>query len=153
MSAQGSPKVRQRSATFVLPAVAFFCYLGRIQAELGHLQDGLAAIAEARSLALAAGQAFDEALVDLNEGAAWMAAGDTDRAVEVLERALGIARLHVIEWHLPSIACLLGTTLPASASLKSSSTAMLEYDFPLSGSIVKISVFDFNCLPFKSIKR
>ena len=104
-----SPAGQQRSsATFVLPAVAFFCYLGRIQAELGHLQDGLAAIAEARSLALAAGQAFDEALVDLNEGAAWMAAGDTDRAVEVLERALGIARLHVIEWHLPSIACLLG---------------------------------------------
>ena len=104
------PAGRQRSsATFILPAVAFFCYLGRIQAELGHLQDGLAAIAEARSLILNTDAVFDEVLVDLNEGAVWLAAGRTNRAVEVLERALGLARSHALEWHLPSVASLLGT--------------------------------------------
>lgn len=99
---------QRSSATFVLPAVGFCCYFARIQAELGHHIESQAIIGEARDLATRAGSIFDQVLVDLNEGAARLAAGETDIAVQVLERALDIARTHTIEWHVPSIACLLG---------------------------------------------
>ena len=105
-----SPEGQRRShATFVLPAVGFLCYLARVHGDLGDPAAGHAAIAEARELATGAGGMFDQVLVDLNEGAVWLAAGETGQAVEALERTLRTARVHGIEWLAPSVACLLGT--------------------------------------------
>lgn len=105
-----SPAGQQRSSsTHVLPAVGFWCYFARFQAELGHHAESLTSIAEARNLAIRIGSLFDQILVDLNEGAAWLLKGETERAVELLERTLRIARANMFEWHVSSIACLLGT--------------------------------------------
>ena len=98
---------RRSSATFVLPAVGFLCYLARIQAEV-HDPAASATIDEARTLANRQGSLFDQTLVDLNEGACRLAAGETVQAVDVLERTLELSRAHTLEWHVPSIACLLG---------------------------------------------
>ena len=104
-----SPAGQQRSSsTHVLPAVGFWCYFSRIQAELGHHAESLTSIAEARNLAIRTGSLFDQILVDLNEGAAWLLKGETERAVELLERTLRITRDNMFEWHVSSIACLLG---------------------------------------------
>jgi len=99
---------RRSSATFVLPAIGFLCYAGRINAEVGQHDEGRSILAEARSLALSAGSAFDQVLVDLNQGAAWLAAGKTAQAIEVLEHTLHFARANTMEFHVPSIASLLG---------------------------------------------
>ena len=99
---------RRSSATFVLPAVGFLCYFGRIQAELGDHAAGHAAVNEALELAGRAGGVFDQVLAQLNGGAVWLAAGRVAQAVEGLERTLRLARVHATEWLVPSIACLLG---------------------------------------------
>ncbi len=99
---------QRSSATFVLPAVGFFCYIARIQAEQGDYPESHTTIDEARQLALRAGSVFDQTLVDLNEGGAWLTEGETDRAVDILERTLNVVRSNGLEWHVPSVASLLG---------------------------------------------
>jgi len=104
-----SPEGQRRSSSiFVLPAVGFFCYLARVQADFGDPAASKATIAEVRALANRAGSMFDQTLVDLNEGACWLAAGDTVQAVEILENTLHLVRANTLEWHMPSIASLLG---------------------------------------------
>ena len=104
-SAAGQQRI---SAVFVLPAVGLMAYLARIQAELGDPAASHATIGEARALATRDGSLFDQTLVDLNEGACWLAAGDTAQAVDLLERTLHLSRANTLEWHVPSIASLLG---------------------------------------------
>jgi tetratricopeptide (TPR) repeat protein len=99
---------RRSPATFVLPAAVFFCYLARIQGDLGDSEAGFAAIREARCIADKYGHAFDEVLVDLNEGALLLAGGEVAAAIDMLERALRVARTNKIEWHVPSVASVLG---------------------------------------------
>ena len=50
-------------------------------------------------------------LVDSYEGALLLASGQLPRAIDMLERALGMARTNEIEWHIPLIACLLGAPM------------------------------------------
>ena len=42
------------------------------------------------------------------EGALLLASGQLPKSIDMLERALGVARANEIEWHIPLIACLLG---------------------------------------------
>ena len=99
---------RRSTATFVLPSVVFFCYLARISGDLGDSAAGFAAVREARTIADRHGHAFDQVLVNSYEGALLLASGQLARSVDMLERALGVARANEIEWHIPLIACLLG---------------------------------------------
>jgi predicted ATPase/class 3 adenylate cyclase len=99
---------RRSTATFVLPSVVFFCYLARIQGDLGDSAAGFDAAREARSIADRQGHAFDQVLVNTYEGALLLASGQLTESIDMLERALGVARANEIEWHIPLIACLLG---------------------------------------------
>jgi predicted ATPase len=99
---------RRSTATFVLPSVVFFCYLARIQGDLGDSAAGFEAAREARSIADRQGHAFDQVLVNTYEGALLLASGQLPKSIDMLERALGVARANEIEWHIPLIACLLG---------------------------------------------
>jgi class 3 adenylate cyclase len=100
---------QQRStATFVLPSVVFFCYLARIHGDLGDNTAGFDAAREARAIADRQGHAFDQVLVNSYEGALLLASGQLPKSIDMLERALGVARANEIEWHIPLIACLLG---------------------------------------------
>ena len=47
-------------------------------------------------------------LVNTYEGALLLASGQLTESIDMLERALGVARANEIEWHIPLIACLLG---------------------------------------------
>ena len=96
------------AATFVLPAAVFFCYLARVQSDLGNSDAGFAALREARTIAERHGQTFDRVLVDCYEGALLLASGRLADSIVVLERALGVARTDRVEWHTPLIACALG---------------------------------------------
>jgi|HubBroStandDraft_6_1064221.scaffolds.fasta_scaffold02019_9 class 3 adenylate cyclase/tetratricopeptide (TPR) repeat protein len=106
--ARGEGGQRRSTATFVSPSVVFFCQLARICGDLGDSVAGFAAIKEARSIADSYGHPFDRVLVDTCEGALLLASGQLPRAIDMLERALGVARTNEIEWHIPLIACLLG---------------------------------------------
>ena len=106
--ARGEGGQRRSTATFVSPSVVFFCQLARICGDLGDSVAGFAAIKEARSIADRYGHPFDRVLVDTCEGALLLASGQLPRAIDMLERALGVARTNEIEWHIPLIACLLG---------------------------------------------
>jgi class 3 adenylate cyclase/tetratricopeptide (TPR) repeat protein len=97
------------AATFVLPAAAFFCYLGRVQGELGDTGAGFAALSEARAAAHRHGHAFDQTLVTITEGRLLQISGQLAPAIEVLERAMDVTQANRFEWHLPMIACALGT--------------------------------------------
>ena len=99
---------RRSTATFVLPSVVFFCYLARIQGDLGDSAAGFEAAREARSIADRQGHAFDQVLVNTYEGALLLASGQLPKSIDMLERALSVARANEIEWHIPLIACLLG---------------------------------------------
>jgi class 3 adenylate cyclase/tetratricopeptide (TPR) repeat protein len=99
---------RRSTATFVLPSVVFFCYLARIQGDLGDSAAGFEAAREARSIADRQGHAFDQVLVNTYEGALLLASGQLPKSIDLLERALSVARANEIEWHIPLIACLLG---------------------------------------------
>jgi class 3 adenylate cyclase/tetratricopeptide (TPR) repeat protein len=99
---------RRSTATFVLPSVVFFCYLARIQGDLGDSAAGFEAAREARSIADRQGHAFDQVLVNSYEGALLLASGQLPKSIDMLERALGVARANEIEWHIPLIASLLG---------------------------------------------
>jgi class 3 adenylate cyclase/tetratricopeptide (TPR) repeat protein len=99
---------RRSTATFVLPSVVFFCYLARIQGDLGDSAAGFDAAREARSIADRQGHAFDQVLVNTYEGALLLASGQLPKSIDMLERALSVARANEIEWHIPLIACLLG---------------------------------------------
>jgi tetratricopeptide (TPR) repeat protein len=100
---------QQRStATFVLPPVVFFCYLARISGDLGDSGAGFDAAKEARTIADRHGHAFDQLLVNSYEGALLLASGQLARSIDMLERALSVARMNEIDWHIPLIACLLG---------------------------------------------
>ena len=106
--ARGEGGQRRSTATFVLPSVVFFCQLARICGDLGDSVAGFAAIKEARTIADRYGHAFDQVLVNSYEGALLLASGQLPKAIDMLERALGVARTNEIEWHIPLIACLLG---------------------------------------------
>jgi class 3 adenylate cyclase/tetratricopeptide (TPR) repeat protein len=95
-------------ATFVLPAAAFFCYLGRIHAELGDIESGFDALREARAIALRYGHAFDQTLVNMNEGWLLRLSGQLEKSIEVLERARSVVNANNFEWHVPMIAYALG---------------------------------------------
>jgi tetratricopeptide (TPR) repeat protein len=99
---------RRSTATFVLPSVVFFCYLARIHGDLGDSTAGFDAAREARAIADRQGHAFDQVLVNSYEGALLLASGQLPKSIDMLERALGVARANEIEWHIPLIACLLG---------------------------------------------
>jgi tetratricopeptide (TPR) repeat protein len=99
---------RRSTATFVLPPVVFFCYLARISADLGDSAAGFEAVREAGAIADRHGHAFDKLLVNSYEGALLLANGQLAKSVDMLERALGVARTNKIDWHIPLIACLLG---------------------------------------------
>jgi tetratricopeptide (TPR) repeat protein len=99
---------RRSTATFVLPSVVFFCYLARIHGDLGDSAAGFDAAREARTIADRHGHAFDQVLVNSYEGALLLASGQLPRSIDMLERALSVARANEIEWHIPLIACLLG---------------------------------------------
>jgi class 3 adenylate cyclase/tetratricopeptide (TPR) repeat protein len=99
---------RRSTATFVLPSVVFFCYLARIQGDLGDSAAGFDAAREARSIADRQGHAFDQVLVNTYEGALLLASGQLPKSIDMLARALSVARANEIEWHIPLIACLLG---------------------------------------------
>jgi class 3 adenylate cyclase/tetratricopeptide (TPR) repeat protein len=99
---------RRSTATFVLPPVVFFCYLARISADLGDSAAGFEAVREAGAIADRHGHAFDKLLVNSYEGALLLANGQLTKSVDMLERALGVARTNKIDWHIPLIACLLG---------------------------------------------
>ncbi|MEA2800230.1 MAG: hypothetical protein QOE49_325 [Rhodospirillaceae bacterium] len=99
---------RRSSATFVLPSVVFFCYLARIHGDLGDSAASFDAVREARTIADRQGHAFDQVLVNSYEGALLLASGQLPRSIDMLERALSVARANEIEWHIPLIACLLG---------------------------------------------
>ena len=106
--ARGEGGQRRSAATFVSPSVVFFCQLTRICGDLGDGVAGFAAIKEARSIADRYGHPFDRVLVDTCEGALLLASAQLPRAIDMFERALGVARTNEIEWHIPLIACLLG---------------------------------------------
>jgi predicted ATPase/class 3 adenylate cyclase len=106
--ARGEGGQRRSAATFVSPSVVFFCQLTRICGDLGDSVAGFAAIKEARSIADRYGHPFDRVLVDTCEGALLLASAQLPRAIDMFERALGVARTNEIEWHIPLIACLLG---------------------------------------------
>ena len=99
---------RRGTATFVLPAAAFFCYLARVHGELGDLDAASAALREARAAARTHGQTFDEILVDINQGWLHATAGDPAASINILERSLEVTRTNSLEWHLPMIAAALG---------------------------------------------
>ncbi|MGZ5904966.1 MAG: adenylate/guanylate cyclase domain-containing protein [Reyranella sp.] len=99
---------RRSTATFVLPSVVFFCYLARIHGDLGDSAAGFHAAREARTIADRQGHAFDQVLVNSYEGALLLASGQLPKSIDMLERALSVARANEIEWHIPLIACLLG---------------------------------------------
>src|SRR5882672_8879607 len=99
---------RRSAATFVLPSVVFFCYLARISDDLGDSAAGFDAAREARTIADRQGHAFDQVLVNSYEGALLLASGQLPKSIDMLERALSVARANEIEWHIPLIACLLG---------------------------------------------
>jgi class 3 adenylate cyclase/tetratricopeptide (TPR) repeat protein len=99
---------QRTSATFVLPSVVFFCYLARISEDLGDSAAAFAAIREAGAIADRRGHTFDQLLVNTYEGGLLLAAGRQVAAIDMLERALGVARANEIEWHIPLIASLLG---------------------------------------------
>ncbi|HMK01303.1 MAG TPA: tetratricopeptide repeat protein [Reyranella sp.] len=99
---------RRSAATFVLPSVVFFCYLARIHGDLGDSTAGFDAAREARAIADRQGHAFDQVLVNGYEGALLLASGQLLKSIDMLERALSVARANEIEWHIPLIACLLG---------------------------------------------
>jgi tetratricopeptide (TPR) repeat protein len=88
--------------------VVFFCYLARISADLGDSAAGFDAVREAGAIADRHGHAFDKLLVNSYEGALLLAGGQLAKSVDMLERALGVARTNKIDWHIPLIACLLG---------------------------------------------
>ncbi len=106
--ARGEGGQRRSAATFVSPSVVFFCQLTRICGDLGDNVAGFAAIKEARSIADKYGHPFDRVLVDTCEGALLLASAQLPKAIDMFERALGVARTNEIEWHIPLIACLLG---------------------------------------------
>jgi class 3 adenylate cyclase/tetratricopeptide (TPR) repeat protein len=106
--ARGEGGQRRSAATFVSPSVVFFCQLTRICGDLGDSVAGFSAIKEARTIADRYGHPFDRVLVDTCEGALLLASGQLPRAIDILERAFGMARTNEIEWHIPLIACLLG---------------------------------------------
>jgi tetratricopeptide (TPR) repeat protein len=106
--ARGESGQHRSTATFVLPSVVFFCYLARISGELGDGAAGFDAIREARTIADRHGHTFDQLLVDSYDGALLLASGQLASAIDMLERALGVARANDLEWHIPLIACLLG---------------------------------------------
>jgi tetratricopeptide (TPR) repeat protein len=99
---------RRSAATFVLPSVVFFCYLARIHGDLGDNAAAFGAVREARTIADRQGHAFDQVLVNGYEGALLLASGQLLKSIDMLERALSVARANEIEWHIPLIACLLG---------------------------------------------
>src|SRR4029077_16994882 len=99
---------RRSTVTFVSPSVVFFFQLARICGDLGDSVAGFAAIKEARTIADRYGHPFDRVLVDSCEGALLLASRQLPRAIDMLERALGVARTNEIEWNIPLIACLLG---------------------------------------------
>jgi tetratricopeptide (TPR) repeat protein len=99
---------RRSAATFVLPSVVFFCYLARIHGDLGDSTAAFDAVREARTIADRQGHAFDQVLVNGYEGALLLASGQLLKSIDMLERALSVARANEIEWHIPLIACLLG---------------------------------------------
>ena len=88
--------------------MVFFCYLARISGDLGDIDGGFVAVREARSIADRQGHAFDQLLVNTYEGALLRASGQLPKSIDMLERALSVARANEIEWHIPLIACLLG---------------------------------------------
>jgi tetratricopeptide (TPR) repeat protein len=99
---------RRSTATFVLPSVVYFCYLARIHGDLGDSPAGFDAVKEARTIADRQGHTFDQLLVNTYEGALLLASGQLPKSIDMLERALSVARANEIEWHIPLIACLLG---------------------------------------------
>jgi class 3 adenylate cyclase/tetratricopeptide (TPR) repeat protein len=99
---------KRGEATFVLPAAAFFCYLARVQGELGEVEAGFEALREARTVAHRHGHSFDQTLVHINEGSLLLMAGQSGQAIDVLERALVVVRANSFDWHMPMIACVLG---------------------------------------------
>jgi class 3 adenylate cyclase/tetratricopeptide (TPR) repeat protein len=113
--ARGEGGKQRSAATFVLPSVVFFCYLARISEDLGDSVAGFEAIREASTIADRHGHTFDQLLVNTYEGALLLAAGKQAEATGLLERALGVARANEIEWHIPLIACLLGSAYVDSA--------------------------------------
>ncbi len=106
--ARGESGQRRSTATFVLPSVVYFCYLARIQGDLGDNAAGFDAVKEARAIADGQGHTFDQLLVNTYEGALLLASGQLPKSIDMLERALSVARANEIEWHIPLIACLLG---------------------------------------------
>jgi class 3 adenylate cyclase/tetratricopeptide (TPR) repeat protein len=106
--ARGESGQQRSTATFVLPSVVFFCYLARISDDLGDSAAGFDAIREARIIADRHGHTFDQLLVNSYEGALLLASGQLAKSIDMLERALGVARANDLEWHIPLIACLLG---------------------------------------------
>jgi class 3 adenylate cyclase/tetratricopeptide (TPR) repeat protein len=106
--ARGESGQRRSTATFVLPSVVYFCYLARIHGDLGDSAAGFDAVKEARAIADRQGHTFDQLLVNTYEGALLVASGQLPKSIEMLERALSVARANEIEWHIPLIACLLG---------------------------------------------
>jgi tetratricopeptide (TPR) repeat protein len=88
--------------------VVFFCYLARIHGDLGDSAAGFAAVREARTIAERCGQGFDQLLVNIYEGALLLLSGQLATSIDILERTLSVARGQEIEYHIPSIACVLG---------------------------------------------
>jgi tetratricopeptide (TPR) repeat protein len=108
LHARGESGQRRSTATFVLPSVVYFCYLARIHGDLGDSAAGFDAVKEARTIADRQGHTFDQLLVNTYEGALLLASGQLPKSIDMLERALGVARANEIEWHIPLIASLLG---------------------------------------------
>ena len=95
--ARGEGGQRRSAATFVSPSVVFFCQLTRICGDLGDSVAGFAAIKEARSIADRYGHPFDRVPVDTCEGALLLASAQLPRAIDMFERALGVARTNEID--------------------------------------------------------
>ena len=86
-----------------------FAISGACRAKLGDTGAGFAALSEARAAAHRHGHAFDQTLVTITEGRLLQISGQLAPAIEVLERAMDVTQANRFEWHLPMIACALGT--------------------------------------------